>query len=104
MNRRARALKSPFFSALLGGVVVGLFGWIAIAAGWIDAKDNDTTTAVSAPLSAPVSDHSDSGSANTVNEIYKSDGQGVAFIEANPRPSTRSVKAKAAGSRRAPAL
>jgi putative serine protease PepD len=84
MSRRARAFKSPFFSALLGGVVVAVFGWIAIAAGWIDAKEDDSgTTAVAAPLSAPVADHGDSGGqASTVNEIYKRDGQGVAFIEA----------------------
>jgi S1-C subfamily serine protease len=84
MSRRARALRSPFFSALLGGAVVAVFGWIAIAAGWIDAKESSAPAAVAAPLSAPLADHrGDSGDQhNPVNEIYKRDGQGVAFIEA----------------------
>jgi S1-C subfamily serine protease len=61
--------------------VVGLFGWVAIAAGWIDAQAGSTTT-VAAPLAAPVVDKS-GGDANVVNEIYRHDGQGVAFIEAD---------------------
>ncbi len=79
--RRARDFfRKPFGSALLGGVVVGLFGWAAIAAGWIDAQTSATTT-VAAPVSAPIADHS--GDANVVNQIYRHDGQGVAFIEAD---------------------
>ncbi len=79
--RRARDFfRKPFGSALLGGAVVGLFGWVAIAAGWIDAQPSSTTT-VAAPLAAPVVDHN--GDANVVNQIYRHDGQGVAFIEAD---------------------
>jgi len=80
-------------SALLGGAIVAAFGWIAIAAGWIQSKD--TTTTVSASLAAPVADRSASGgeeSVNVVNRIYREDGDGVAFIEADiaarePAPS-----------------
>jgi S1-C subfamily serine protease len=61
--------------------VVGLFGWVAIAAGWIDAQAGSTTTAA-APLAAPVAARS-VGDVNVVNEIYRHDGQGVAFIEAD---------------------
>ncbi len=79
MSKRKSLLRSPFISALVGGAVVGLFGWLAIAAGWIDSQGSTTTTTIAAPLSAPVADHADG---NTVNEIYKRDGQGVAFVEA----------------------
>jgi len=71
---------SSFGSALLGGLVVAIFGAIAISAGWVDAKSERTTT-VTTPVSAPV-DAKESGDTNIVNEIYRNDGQGVAFIEA----------------------
>jgi S1-C subfamily serine protease len=74
-----RFLKSSFGSALLGGAVVAVFVAIAIAAGWIDSKDSTTTT-VATPLSAPI-DAKESSDSNVVNQIYRSDGQGVAFIE-----------------------
>jgi S1-C subfamily serine protease len=74
-----RFLRTSFGSALLGGTVVAAFFAVAISAGWIDAKSTTTTT-IPAPLTAPVSSK-ESGDANTVNEIYRQDGQGVAFIE-----------------------
>jgi S1-C subfamily serine protease len=82
-----RFLKSSFGSALLGGAVVAAFVWIAIAAGWIDSKSSTTTT-VATPLSAPVdAKSSESGDSNVVNQIYRNDGQGVAFIESTEGPS-----------------
>ncbi len=81
MPKPKRVLRTPFFSALAGGAVVAVFGWIAIAAGWIQSEGGSTTT-VSAPLTAPVSDTADEGDGNVVNQIYKADGDGVAFIEA----------------------
>jgi len=76
-----RFFRTPFGSALVGGVVVAAFGWIAIAAGWIHSDGGGSTVTVAAPLSAPV-DSSASSDPNVVNQIYRSDGQGVAFIEA----------------------
>jgi S1-C subfamily serine protease len=80
MPKPASRLRSPFFSALLGGLVVAVFGWIAIAAGLVQS-DGDTTTTVSAPATAPVQATSGDGEGNIVNQIYKADGEGVAFIE-----------------------
>src|ERR1044072_8192778 len=81
-----RFFSSPFGSALLGGVVVGLFGWLAIGAGWVEAHgggEGATTVSVTEQLAAPVADTGDDDSAvGTVNEIYRSDGRGVAFISA----------------------
>jgi S1-C subfamily serine protease len=80
MSKPRRVLRTPFVSALLGGAVVAAFGWIAIAAGWIQSEGSTTT--VAAPLSAPVVDKSSGdGNTNVVNQIYKNDGGGVAFIE-----------------------
>jgi S1-C subfamily serine protease len=73
--------KTSFGSALLGGAVVAAFGWIAIVAGWIEADGGGSTVTVSQPLAAPVSAR-DEGDANLVNQIYRRDGQGVAFISA----------------------
>jgi S1-C subfamily serine protease len=91
MPKSKKALRAPFLSAILGGTVVAVFGWIAIAAGWIQSEGGSTTT-VAAPLAAPVSSSggedeggSDEGG-TTVNRIYKADGDGVAFIEAEMPP------------------
>jgi S1-C subfamily serine protease len=81
-------LRSPFGSALLGGAVVAAFFAVAISAGWIDAKTT-TTTAIPAPLTAPVASK-ESGDSSTVNEIYRHDGQGVAFIESTLEPEETS--------------
>jgi len=83
-----RFLRSSFGSALLGGAVVAAFGWVAIASGWIEAEGNSTTT-VAAPLSAPI-EVKDSGDGNLVNQIYRRDGQGVAFIQATQPPEESS--------------
>jgi S1-C subfamily serine protease len=76
-----RFFRTSFGSALLGGAVVAVLGAIAIATGLLDTGDHTTTT-IAAPLSsAPVNDTESSEAPNTVNEIYRNDGPGVAFIE-----------------------
>jgi S1-C subfamily serine protease len=81
MTRARQVLRTPLAAAVLGGVIVAVFGWIAIAAGWIQSEGGSTTT-VTAPLTAPVASKSGKeGDTNAVNQIYKNDGDGVAFIE-----------------------
>jgi S1-C subfamily serine protease len=81
MTRARQVLRTPLAAAVLGGVIVAAFGWIAIAAGWIQSEGGSTTT-VAAPLAAPVVDKSSGeGDTNVVNQIYRQDGDGVAFIE-----------------------
>jgi len=84
-------LSNPFGSAILGGLVVAVFFAIALATGLIDAK-NTTTTTIPAPITASTSAGKESsGDANTVNEIYRHDGQGVAFIESTLAPEESSA-------------
>ena len=82
MPKSKKVLRSPFFSAVLGGALVAAFGWIAIAAGWIQSEGGSTTT-VAAPAAATVAERGDESDTTLVNQIYKADGDGVAFIEAD---------------------
>ena len=76
-------LRTPFASALAGGLVVGLLGWAAIAAGWVEAGDDGGPAAtVATPLTEPAADEGGKGGA-TVNEIYDQAAPGVAFIRAD---------------------
>jgi S1-C subfamily serine protease len=76
-----RFFRTSFGSAVLGGAVVAAFGWVAIAAGWIEAEGGGSAVTVSQPLAAPVAAEDD-GDGNLVNQIYRRDGQGVAFVSA----------------------
>jgi S1-C subfamily serine protease len=74
----------PFGSALLGGAVVALFGLLALATGLLSTGGNSTTTreVVSPSGTTPAAAITGSGeSGNSINEIYKADANGVAFIE-----------------------
>ncbi len=88
LRQRAKDFASkPFGSAVLGGAVVGIFGWFAIAAGWIEGGE-ETAPLTAAPLTRPVSDSN--GKALTVNEIYERDSEGVAFIQAEVTQNVQS--------------
>jgi S1-C subfamily serine protease len=77
-----RFLRTPFASALAGGLVVGLLGWVAIAAGWVEAGDDGAApAAVATPPTEPAAD--EGRDRTTVNEIYRAAAPGVAFIRAD---------------------
>ena len=76
----------PFGSALLGGAIVAVFGLLAIATGLVSTGGGSTSTrsgqvavSGSTPAASVTSDEESGG--NTVNQIYKADANGVAFIE-----------------------
>ncbi|HVV89410.1 MAG TPA: trypsin-like peptidase domain-containing protein [Solirubrobacterales bacterium] len=76
-------LRSSFGSALLGGAVVAVVGAVLLLTGVVKSSGGGTTT-VEQTMSAPVASTSgegENGSGNTVDKIYKADGDGVAFIE-----------------------
>ena len=81
MSSVRRKAGTPIGSAVIGGLIVGLLGWFAIAVGWIHSGSTSSTT-VAAPFAAPVSDTKGSAPGNDINSIYQHDGQGVAFIQA----------------------
>ncbi|HEX5527416.1 MAG TPA: trypsin-like peptidase domain-containing protein [Solirubrobacterales bacterium] len=83
MSTFKKNFSNPFASALLGGLVVAVLGLIAIAAGLVHSGGESTTT-VAAPLTAPIDAKAEKG--NVVNQIYKTDGNGVAFIESQLAP------------------
>jgi putative serine protease PepD len=71
---------SNILSGVLGGLIVLVLGAVLIATDVIDTGDTQTVVR-QAPVTQPASG-SDSGSGRTINEIYKQEGRGVAFIEA----------------------
>ncbi|MCB0856764.1 MAG: trypsin-like peptidase domain-containing protein [Solirubrobacterales bacterium] len=77
-NSHKRSLRSVFVAALMGGLVVAIAGYAAIAAGWI-GKDETTVQSITA-TTAPASNTNDQ---NLVNQIYERDGDGVGFITAS---------------------
>jgi S1-C subfamily serine protease len=83
MSTLKKNFRNPFASALLGGLVVAVVGLIAIAAGLVHGN-GDSTTTVAAPLTAPIDAKAEKG--NVVNQIYKTDGNGVAFVESQLEP------------------
>jgi len=85
-----RLLRGPFGSALLGGLVVGMLGWIAIAAGWIEGDDGGGDQLAAAPLTRPASDNEDDRDA-LVGEIYDRVAPGVAFVQAESEPQEPSA-------------
>jgi S1-C subfamily serine protease len=86
--------RSPFASALAGGLVVAVVGLVAIGTGLVDAGDStSTTTTTVAPSSSPetalASDAT--GKALTVNQIYTEDAPGVVYITAEQDAQTSPV-------------
>src|SRR6266480_2957369 len=83
MSTVRRVAQTPLGAALIGGLVVGILGWIAIAAGWIESEGADSGTAAltANPLPQPVPRPA-SAKGLTVNQIYQQDSPGVAFIQA----------------------
>ena len=74
--------RSSFGSALLGGAVVAVVGAILLLTGVVKSNGGGTTT-IQETMSAPIASTSGEGEGggNTVDQIYKADGNGVAFIE-----------------------
>ncbi|MDX6638913.1 MAG: hypothetical protein QOJ01_2424 [Solirubrobacterales bacterium] len=87
MNKLKTFSRTPFGASLAGGLLVAIIGLVAIAAGWVHS---DTTSATLAPAvsQAPITEPAvASGKGLTVNDIYRKDSPGVAFVQATQAPS-----------------
>jgi S1-C subfamily serine protease len=80
--------RSSFGAALLGGAVVAVIGAVLLLTGAVKSSGGGTTTIQETTASAPIvskssgeAEGNDNGDGNTVDDIYKADGDGVAFIE-----------------------
>ena len=82
-----RLRQSSLLSAILGGAIVGALFTLAIAAGWIEAEDDSSTT-VTAPVAAPVAVSDGGEETNLVNEIYRRSGAGIAFVKSELGPES----------------
>ena len=78
--------RSSFGAALVGGAVVAVVGAVLLLTGAVKSSGGGTTT-IERQTAAPIAATSGEGGGegNTVDEIYKADGDGVAFIESRTR-------------------
>ncbi|MBS1879098.1 MAG: trypsin-like peptidase domain-containing protein [Actinobacteria bacterium] len=83
MPKKKRSTPA-FGSAVLGGAVVAVAAVVALATGLVGTSGGSTTTpsaVVAANAAKPAASVSHEESTNVINQIYKADGGGVAFIE-----------------------
>jgi S1-C subfamily serine protease len=86
-EKRKGVFRSSFGSALLGGAVVAVVGAVLLLTGAVKSSGGGTTTIEQTAAAPIVSKTSEEGSGgNTVDQIYKADGNGVAFIESSIPP------------------
>jgi S1-C subfamily serine protease len=88
MSRIRTAARAPLGSAIVGGLIVAVLGWVAIAVGLLKSESSSSTAQPPispAPLAAPTAQQS-SGKGMTVAQIYAKDSPGVAFIQAEQAP------------------
>jgi S1-C subfamily serine protease len=76
-------------SGLLGGLVVLVLGAILISTDVIDTGDSSTVVRQS-PITQPTADGGE-GDGRTVRDIYKQEGRGVAFVQADGVSSDQSI-------------
>jgi S1-C subfamily serine protease len=86
-EKRKGFFRSSFGSALMGGAVVAVVGAVLLLTGAVKSSGGGTTTIEQTAAAPIVSKTSEEGSGgNTVDQIYKADGNGVAFIESSIPP------------------
>ena len=78
---KPRTAASTLVAGVIGGVIVLVLGAVLIATDVIDTGDDRTVVRPQAAISQPASDPSANGG-RTVQDIYRDEGPGVAFIQA----------------------
>jgi S1-C subfamily serine protease len=84
MSRARSFLRSSFGSALLGGVIAVALGVVVVATGIVNVDNGSAST----PAAVITPSEPAAGSAHTIGDVYKDDAQGVAYIEAQEKPSS----------------
>ncbi|HVT00327.1 MAG TPA: trypsin-like peptidase domain-containing protein [Solirubrobacterales bacterium] len=84
-SERNGFFRSSFGSALLGGAVVAVVGAVLLLTGAVKSSGGGTTT-VEEQSAAPIVSKSGEEDGNTVDDIYKVDGDGVAYVESQIEP------------------
>ncbi len=77
----SRTSASNMLSGVLGGLVVLVLGTVLIATGVIDTGDSKTQV-VRQNATTPIADSSGDGEGRSVSQIYKEEGRGVVFVQA----------------------
>jgi len=87
MARIRRALTGSFAAAIAGGIIVSLLGWAAFAGGLVAGSGTGSSPGVhaTAPATTPAATPASADRPNTVASIYRHDGRGVVFVEAQHR-------------------
>jgi S1-C subfamily serine protease len=86
-----RFFATSFGSAVTGGLVVLIAGVVLIETGAVDMDNGSSSSSSIAAPAALARPASSSGEALTVNQIYKRDAPGVAYIKADIVQQTQSV-------------
>src|SRR5918995_2035273 len=91
MGALRRFFTTSFGSAVGGGLVVLIAGVILIETGAVKADNGSSSSSATLAPAALAPPTSASGKSLTVNEIYKRDAPGVAYIKADIVQQTQSV-------------
>jgi S1-C subfamily serine protease len=87
---KQRPVVSNLIAGALGGLIVLVVGAILIATNVIDTGDATTKVIRQAPISQSASDTGDTGG-RTVQDIYRNEGHGVAYVQASGVTSDQSL-------------
>jgi S1-C subfamily serine protease len=79
---KQRPLASTLIAGALGGLIVLVLGAVLIATDVIETGDSQTVVREQAAISQPASDPSATDGGRTVQDIYREEGRGVAYIQA----------------------
>src|SRR5918997_6185239 len=86
-----RSTLANLIAGALGGLIVLVAGAILIATDVIDTGDSRTVVREQAAISQPASDPGAADGGRTVQDIYKQEGRGVAYVEATGVSGTSSL-------------
>jgi len=88
---KQRPAVANLIAGLLGGLVVLVVGAILIETDVIDTGDTTQRVVRQSPISQPASDPSAAREGKTVQDIYREEGRGVVFIQAEGVTSDESL-------------